>query len=508
MLALISLDYSNNRSLRSKWEKISKVVMKMNVVALEVSTSSAKCLLFSLREGIIQSYSVPFSEEVSDTASQDPKGVFAAAMEALTQVVRSTDRKIAAIGLGGTWHSMLLLDKGRRPLGRIRTWADISATPLVNKIKEEDPKRVRVCYHKTGCMVHAIYPAWKYLYLKETQPELVAKTAYLASQIEYVFERLTGKAYLSKCIASGTGFFNINTLDWDEDILREAGLDPGRLGELKKATDTAPLLPEIAAQVSLPSGIPVTVGCADGALNQVGIGGWRERVMSFSVGTSAAIRMVYPEPKIPEEPSTWCYYLDDGKRIAGAATQGACNCLDWYLERVQSGSDAYDYQGFERGVREIGIEKAPYFLPFLFGERCPGWREDRKGGFFDLEAAHTEYDLYYSVLEGTLFNIYQCYRILIELGGAPEEIIISGGIMNSEFWLQMAADIFGRELSTTGYTNDSTVGAALIALQAIGGVERIEDYLPPITGRIAPCPERRELYQKRFQRYLELYKLT
>lgn len=480
----------------------------MNVIGLEVSTSAAKCILFSLEEGIIESASVNYSKEVSDTVSQDPEGIFTAALEALTKVVKSTDRKISAIGLGGTWHSLLLLDKERRPLDRIRTWADVSAAPSVDGLRE-DRNFVDRFYQKTGCMVHGLYPIWKFHHLKKTRPELAGKTVYLGSQIEYLFLRLTGKNYVSKCIASGTGFFNIHSLDWDDELLELTGVRREQFGELKEAPESAPLLREIAGKVGLPSGVPVTVGCADGALNQAGIGGAKEGMMSFSVGTSAAIRMVCNEPVIPAVPSTWCYYLYNGKRLAGAATQGSTNCLGWYLDcLVPGGPKAHDYKKYDQAAAGVELSDAPYFLPFLFGERCPGWQEERRGGFLDVKATHNEGDLYYAVLEGILFNIYQCYRILTEVGGEPEEIRISGGIMNSPFWLQLAADIFGRELGTTGFTNDSTVGAALFALQAMGGIERIEDYRPPVTDRVTPQPGRVDLLRKRFDKYLKFYEAT
>ena len=51
----------------------------------------------------------------------------------------------------------------------------------------------------------------------------------------------------------------------------------------------------------------------------------------------------------------------------------------------------------------------------------------------------------------------------------PERILISGGIMHSPFWLQLACDLLGRDLWTTGTKNDSTMGAVLVALQSVGG---------------------------------------
>jgi gluconokinase len=476
----------------------------MNVIGLEVSTSAAKCILFSLEEGIIDVATVPYSKDVSDVVSQDPEGIFQAALDAIGAIVQRTDKDIAAIGLGGTWHSLLLLDRMRKPLGRIRTWADFASASSIAALKEDSVFKDWF-YHKTGCMVHALYPVWKFYHLRKTEPELARRVESISSQIEYVFEHLTGVQALSKCTASGTGLFNIHTLDWDEDILDFAGVKKDCLGELREAPDTARLLSSIVELIGLPAGIPVTVGSADGALNHVGIGGSRFGIMSFSVGTSAAIRLVHDEPKLPPNPSTWCYYLYNQKRLEGAATH-ACNNLDWYIEHLMcANGHSPDYVRYDREAAAVSFQDAPYFLPFLFGERCPGWEENRKGGFVGVTARHTDIDLYFAVLEGILFNLYHCYLILSEAGGAPEEIRISGGIMNSPFWLQMAADIFGKELCATGFANDSTVGAALFALQAVGGISQIEDYQPNITSRIVPQDDKIEVFRTRFEKYLEYY---
>ncbi|HEX7712767.1 MAG TPA: FGGY family carbohydrate kinase [Bacillota bacterium] len=474
----------------------------MNVVGLEVSTSAAKAVLFSRGEGVLATSTIPFDGAVSDTVSQDPDGVVEAALQALAEITLHSREPIAGIGLGGTWHSLLLLDKEYRPLERVHTWADLSASSLVSEVRR-DSKLVEWFYQRTGCMVHAMYPLWKYLDIKRRRPELVEKTAYLGSSLEYLFMRLTGRQCLSKCLASGSGWFNIRRLDWDSEILDYAGVDPGQLGELKELPEWAPLTVEAAARTGLLAGIPVTVGGADGAMNQIGIGGVIPGIMSFSVGTSGALRITQSEPKLPVTPSTWCYYLYDGKRLAGAATH-ACSNLDWFLSNWNSAKG----KGYDQYAQEAALierENAPYFLPFIYGERCPGWREDRSGGFLELRAGHRRADLYYAVLEGILFNLYQCYRSLTATCEAAAEIRISGGIMNSPFWLQLAADIFGREITATSVTNDSTVGAALFALEASGGLADVAEYRPALTDTVQPRAEFRELLERRFQHYLTLY---
>lgn len=176
-----------------------------------------------------------------------------------------------------------------------------------------------------------------------------------------------------------------------------------------------------------------------------------------------------------------------------------------YLDRLGGKETGHrDYKRLEEGASAVSVENAPYFLPFLFGERCPGWYEERTGTFYRVKGSHNEFNLYYSILEGA-FSTYQCYVILVDIGGIPDNVIMSGGILNSPLWRQMAADIFKRELLATGAANDSTVGAALIALEAVGGIDSVRNYRPDVAMRFTPQDDKLELYERRFRTYLELY---
>lgn len=77
--------------------------------------------------------------------------------------------------------------------------------------------------------------------------------------------------------------------------------------------------------------------------------------------------------------------------------------------------------------------------------------------------------------------------------------------MNSPLWLQMAADIFGKVLKTTGAKDASTVGAAIIGLQALGDKSLSERWRPEIAAGTPELSQDSGIHQQRFQRYLELY---
>lgn len=479
----------------------------MAVISLEVSTSSAKSILFSVSDGVMMEVSRRFGADIADGVTQSPDGILQCVIGVLkeaAQAAASRGLSVEAIGLTGIWHSLLLLDKERKPIGRIRTWADLSGAEFVSALRGSTELVDRV-YQKTGCMVNAVYPAWKWYNIRHNEPSLAETTRYVSSQMEFVFESLTGERAVSRTIASGTGFFNIHTLDWDDDVLDFIGLERSQLGELVEAFHTAPLRREIAEVVGLPSGVPVTVGCADGAMNQLAIGGLNTGVMSMSVGTSGAIRIVHLEPKIPAIPSTWCYYLLKERRLAGAAVNNATNCVDWFLLQQHGELSGAVYNLYTAGIREVDRANAPIFLPFLFGERCPGWKENRLGGFVGVKGSHTRFDLYYSILEGVLFSMRQCYDILVEVGGRPDEILLSGGIVNSPPWLQMAADIFQREIKVTAETNQSTIGGALVAIEAVGGEEQVQSYQPKVERSLEPDAGVARVYEPRYEKYLELY---
>ncbi|MFW5976628.1 MAG: gluconokinase [Bacillota bacterium] len=473
----------------------------MKILALEVSTSSAKAIIYSTREGIIKTNSVSFAEKVSSVASQETDIINQSMKNCVKEILKKEKDNIDIITLASTWHSFLLVDKKRRPLTNILSWANNEAAGITGKYRKNRSKNSWF-YNKTGCPVHSIYPLWKWKYI-QNKKNFSSKKVYLSSKPEYIFEKLTGEIGVSKAVASGTGLFNIHDLEWDEDILEFAGIKKGQLAPLRPHNYQGSLSMEAASELGLKAGTPVIITGPDGALNQIGSGALNKGIMTLSVGTSGALRLANSSPVLPENPSTWCYYGAEGKRIAGAATSGAGNCLNWFKNQVQF--NEVELSQLDLLAEKINPEKAPIFLPFLYGERCPGWQDQRNGGFYGLQGETGVGDLYYSVLEGVLFNLYQCYKILIQVEDKPDEIIISGGILNSDYWLQLAADIFQNEITVSTVKNASTMGAIIIALKNLGEIDQLGKYKPKRGEVVEPDPVSKNLYRERFAKYKEYY---
>ncbi|MDR0526178.1 MAG: FGGY-family carbohydrate kinase [Spirochaetaceae bacterium] len=474
------------------------------ILALESSTASAKALLYNPKTGITEHVAAQAYGEDAWPARgiHDPQAV-AGCTFALGRRVCEGFRKVEAIAVCGTYHSVVLCERprpgtpgGLRAITPVYTWMSPIAETLA-AARRSDAGYTRQYYQRTGCMVNALYPAFQLMALRDAGVGF--ENTRIASESGFVFSQLTGQAVETGCTNSGGGLINLQSRDWDPQTIDEIGLKEENLSPLAMYRDARPLSSAGAALLGLPSGIPVLPSYPDGALNQVGSGALGNGAMTFSMGTSGALRLSVSAPLVPETPGTWCY-LSPSAWLSGAAVNGACNCVDWVKAML---FPAASYSEIER--EKPKFQNMPYFLPFIFGERCPGWNDAKKGGFYELRSHHTPQDIYYSVLEGVLFNVYQCYELLCKTAGKPEQIQLSGGILNSAHWKEMCADIFGRSLHCAKIPQASLAGGVVLAMEVTGFLSSIEDHKVEIDEILQPDMNRHRIFMKRYAKYLEYY---
>jgi len=466
----------------------------MKVLVLEASTSSAKAMVYDKEKGVLALDTLPYGPSVGDVYTQDADAVLESVLSTGRKTAASHD--VAAIAVVGAWHSILCCDHKMDPVMKAYTWAFTGASGVAAGLRKDEAFTNHV-YETTGCMVHALYPMLKLIYFKENG--LLPENCLLTEQSSYIFYKLTGERLSTDCLLSGSALFSYKKHDIDSAILERLGLKRGQFAEITTYKDARPLSKKMAERLGLSPGIPVVPAMPDGAMNQVGSGALQSGLMTLSIGTSAALRMSYDHPVISPKRETWCY-MAPGKYLAGAAVQGSTNCVDWFAGEIMANRFTYR----ELDEASVCSADAPVFLPFLYGERCPGWRDERKGGFYGVTGRHTYKDLYFALLEGVVMNIRQCYAALCKLTGAPKEVRVSGGILKSHVWSQILCDILGRELFMSRSEQASMLGGAVLALHAAGDWQDIADV--PVQGyAMAPDLERHEFFNERYARYLHYY---
>lgn len=321
----------------------------------------------------------------------------------------------------------------------------------------------------------------------------------ILDQGSYNYYQLSGKVLTTAEMASGTGFYNSEEAVYDNDILGAIGISVDHLPKVyTNELNTFKMNKDNLLNKFMSKETIVLPATPDGAMNQLGSVGTSLNKMTVSVGTSGALRVLSHKHIHSLNASTWSYSLK-GKALIGAATSGACNCVDLEKQKL---FDDVSYSELEDKLNEVKQSLTDnFYLPFVYGERSPGFKNNRSHGFVgDNEEAINRY---HSVLEGVLFNMYQCYLEIVELVGEPEEIHLSGGILNSSYWTQMCSDIFNKTLIIDEVLHSSMFGGVVFAYSELD--LDVDPLFKASHKTIYPNKDQHNFYMSRFKAYLGYY---
>lgn len=473
----------------------------MMVLALEASTSSAKAIVYDLQAGVVDVATAHYSQATAAPGQQHANALHEELLQLGKKVAQG--KEIASIALCSSWHSVMLLDSAFEPVTPIYTWEHNEAAEL-SKIMRQDKVLTETLYRRTGCIPNTTYPRQTLLALKKRGLEL--ERYLIASQGAYSFYRMTGEFAETINVQSGSGLLNLDLLTYDDFVLNMLGIKKTQLGQLVTYKDTAPLNHASAKKLGVKSGIPVVAAHSDGACNQVGSFCASPNMMTLSVGTSGAIRLTQDRPLFSDNLETWSYYGVDSY-ICGAAINGATNCIEWFKNVFLL--NQMNYEELE-GNQPISLKELPIFLPFLFGERCPGWKDNRLAGFTHVNANHGISEFYLAIQMGILFSLLSCYQPLVKICGKPKEIVVSGGILHSKRWTQMLADIFEHDMLCVENIHASAIGASVLAMHAAGVYPDIRTFSKEYeTAKLVRSDASKlRAYQTLYDKYIQSYQAS
>jgi gluconokinase len=361
-------------------------------------------------------------------------------------------------------------------------------------------------YLETGTPIHSMSPLTKLIWMREEDPHTFASSAKFISIKEYVLYRLYGIYVVDYSIASATGLFNLRQLKWDDRALQTAGI---RADQLSMPVPTTYILTgmnaKYAAAIGIHLDLPVVIGASDGALANLGVGAIAPGQVSLTVGTSGAIRRVMPEPVLDSQGRTFCYYLTDHHWVIGGPTNNGGVALQWFINQFCTGESVDSVIHSARDIKP-GADGL-LFLPFLLGERAPYWNPDARGNFFGIALQHQKAHFARAVLEGVMFSLYSVGKVLSELTEEITEIRATGGFARSDLWTNILADVFGSTVLNPASHESSSIGAAMLAMLAIGKVNSLEEAVRVISIKqhIEPNPQHHEVYQELHGIYERIY---
>jgi gluconokinase len=431
------------------------------------------------------------------TSELDPEALLERVVQAIDAAMESGP-EVEAVATSTLWHALLGLGGDERPLTPIYSWADRRAAAAAARLRGElDEDAV---HERTGCRLHSSYWPAKLAWLRESDRERFDRVRHWVSPGDYIQRRLLGDAATSISMASGTGLLDQRSCRWDAELAR--GIED-RLAPIDDAPRSG-LEPEWAKRWPALPDVPWFPAWGDGACSNLGSGCGGPDRAALMVGTSGALRVLWRTEEVPELPrGLWRYRADAHRVVIGGSLSDGGSVVAWLrrLARLPELGEA------ERAIAAMAPDAHGLtFLPLLSGERGPGWSDAAGATIAGLTPATEPLDLLRAGLEAVALR----FRLIdLELSRAlPGERAVvgtGGGLVNSPAWTQIMADALARAVTLSKVEEGSSRGAALLALEALGHIERAEDVEAPLGETFAPDRGRAAAYEAALERQRALY---
>ncbi len=496
--------------------------MAVYLFGCDIGTTSAKGVLMDPEGNILGSHYVEYQMFKPRTGwfEHDPNDywrVFKECLQAVIQAARVDTREIAGIGVSACSPCCILVDERGNALEHSQIWMDRRAVDECDHVRKlyGDDEIFKISANPLDPHSGAIKLLWE----KNHRPELYRNTYKMLNPANFITMKLTGQFVTDYSNASLVGvFFDIVNRRWNMDMAEAIGLDPDKFTKLAPCSEVVGEVSRKAAEeCGIAAGIPVVAGTVDCNAAWLGNGSTQDGDASLVMGTAGALGVVHSEPRFTRNLTTIIHTANSERMYTTLAGTSSCGALLRYLrdtffsekaeEMVRTGQDIYEEFNAIAGEIPPGADGL-IVLPYLSGERTPLWNPVAKGMVFGLDFSHTRGHWVRAMMEGGIYAIYHCLKIMQENRlKINMPILISEGGAKSALWRQIAADVMDVRLNYMKEAKGAPTGDAINAGVGVGIFDSYDVAKSFITIDETHMPQKHvhEKYEKYYTLYRKLY---
>jgi len=489
-------------------------------LGIDTSTTGSKALIINDRGEVV---AVASSSHTLQTprplwSEQDPREWWQAVAASIRSVLEKAGiggEEIAAVGLTGQMHGLVLLDESGGVLRPAILWNDQRTQAQCDEIHARIGKDRFI--QITGNVALTGFTAPKILWVNENEPDVYARAKHILLPKDYIRLKLTGEYAMDKADGAGTVLFDLKLRDWSDEVLTALEIPPGWMPLTFEGPEfTGQVSEEAATLTGLKAGTPVAAGGGDQAAQAVGVGAVEPGIVGLTVGTSGVVFATTPSALIEPEGRlhAFCHAVPGLWHFMGVMLSAA-GSLQWYHDALAP-DKSFDELLKEAESIPAGSEGLQ-FLPYLSGERTPHPDPLARGAFIGLTIRHGRAHMTRAVLEGVSFGLKDSFTLIQNAGtssssaqglGAISQVRASGGGTKGALWRQILASVLEAELVTVNTTEGAAYGAAILAgvgAEAWGDVASACKACIKITGSTRPEPGQVDAYRRGYPLYRKLY---
>ncbi len=445
--------------------------MKQYIMALDAGTTSNRCILFDEKGSIVSMAQREFPQYypepgwVEEDANEIWSTILAVAVEAMYKV-GITGEQIAAIGITNQRETTIVWDRATgEPIYHAIVWQCRRTSAYCDELKAQG--LTETIRSKTGLVIDAYFSATKVKWLLdhvEGAREKAEEGELAFGTVEtWLIWKLTGGHHHNTDYsnASRTMLFNINTLDWDQEILDLLEIPRSMLPKVKDSSGyfghTDPTL--FQAQ------IPITGAAGDQQCAMFGQSCFRKGEVKTTYGTGGFMllntgdRPVFSENGLVTTIAwgiggTITYAMEGSIFVAGAAIQ-------WLRDEMRLIDSAADSEFFASKVRDTN---GCYVIPAFTGLGAPYWDQYARGTIVGITRGVNKNHIIRATLESIAYLVNDVLDVMRKDSGIGiQQLKVDGGASINNLLMQMQADIANIPVERPACVETTALGAAYLA---------------------------------------------
>ena len=457
--------------------------MAKYIMALDAGTTSNRCCLFNEAGEVCSMAQKEFTQYFPQPGwvEHDAGEIWSTQLEVARQAMENigaTAANIAAIGITNQRETTIVWDKKTgEPICRAIVWQCRRTSKYCDELKAKG--LTESFRKKTGLVIDAYFSGTKLRWILENIPgarQRAEAGELLFGTVEtWLIWKLTGgKAHVTDYSnASRTMLFNINTLQWDEDILRELNIPKCMLPEVRPSSCVyGEALPQFFG-----AGIPIAGAAGDQQAALFGQTCFAPGEAKNTYGTGCFLLMNTGKTPVFSRNGlvttiAWGlngeveYALEGSIFVAGAA-------LQWLRDELRLIDSAPDSEYMARKVPDTN---GCYVVPAFTGLGAPHWDQYARGAIVGLTRGVNKYHIIRATLDSLCYQTHDVLRAMeADSGIKLTALKVDGGASANNYLMQTQSDIIDAPVERPKCVETTAMGAAYLAGLAVGYWKDRED---------------------------------
>jgi glycerol kinase len=453
------------------------------VASIDQGTTSTRCMIFDHSGAEVGRHQLEHEQILprSGWVEHNPVEIWERTTSVLMSALNKTnltDADLCALGITNQRETSLVWNRHTgRPYHNAIVWQDTRTDRIASALERDG--RGDVIRRKAGLPPATYFSGGKLQWILETVDGVRAAAesgdAIFGTTDCWLAWNLTGGPRGGVHVtdvtnASRTMLMNLETLDWDDELLSFFGIPRRMLPEIRPSSSPEPY-GVTHSSGPLAGEVPLTGILGDQQAAMVGQVCLTEGEAKNTYGTGNFLLQNTGEAIVRSKHgllTTLCYQFGDAKPVY--ALEGSIavtgSAVQWLRDQLGIISGAAQSEALARQVEDNG---GVYFVPAFSGLFAPYWRSDARGAIVGLSRYNTNAHLARATLEAICYQSRDVVDAMNKDSGVRlEELKVDGGVTANDLCMQIQADVLGVEVVRPVVAETTALGAAYAAGLAVG----------------------------------------